>query len=299
MHRVLCAVLVFGTACAASARPVVGGFSAARGGSFSLRDGDALSVMRSDITLFPGVTLAAADTLTPSYLAGIDVLVISSATGGNSAITPLTPDEQAALVDFIRAGHSALLFVDNDSFAGGGTPAVNASVISPLGLSVTGTGAPWARRATVTDPFSSGVTSGPNAIVESYFVGWSGWFDNLGPATALATLDDNGQPSLALIPRHQLAPAAGLAVCFSDSTMIADGYITAGTQGLILDAMHYALYPCAADVNGDGVTNIRDFLAFLQYYAAGDPRADLTADGEINVRDFLAFLQSYSLGCNG
>jgi hypothetical protein len=54
---------------------------------------------------------------------------------------------------------------------------------------------------------------------------------------------------------------------------------------------------CAIDLNGDGVVNVQDFLAFLALYSAGDAIADTNGDGEVNVQDFLAFLALYALGC--
>jgi uncharacterized membrane protein len=54
---------------------------------------------------------------------------------------------------------------------------------------------------------------------------------------------------------------------------------------------------CPADLDGNGVVNLQDFLAYLQLYAAGDPRADFNGDGSITVNDFLAFLAAYAAGC--
>jgi hypothetical protein len=58
------------------------------------------------------------------------------------------------------------------------------------------------------------------------------------------------------------------------------------------------LPPCGrADVNGDGVVNIQDFLDFLVFYSAGDLRADLDCTGAVNIQDYLAFLNAYAEGC--
>jgi choice-of-anchor C domain-containing protein len=69
--------------------------------------------------------------------------------------------------------------------------------------------------------------------------------------------------------------------------------------GPALDDVSLTLGPprCQADLNTDGQVNVQDFLAFLQFYSAGDPRAEFLVDGQINVRDFLLFLQLYSQGC--
>ncbi|MBZ0173190.1 MAG: hypothetical protein K8E66_12470, partial [Phycisphaerales bacterium] len=54
---------------------------------------------------------------------------------------------------------------------------------------------------------------------------------------------------------------------------------------------------CAADLNGDGVVDTRDFIAFLGAWAAGDPIADWDENGLIDTRDFLAYLRDWAAGC--
>lgn len=44
-----------------------------------------------------------------------------------------------------------------------------------------------------------------------------------------------------------------------------------------------------ADVNGDGVVNIFDFLAFQGLITTGDPAADCNSDGVLDIVDFLCF----------
>jgi len=54
---------------------------------------------------------------------------------------------------------------------------------------------------------------------------------------------------------------------------------------------------CAADFNGDGVVDTRDFVAFLNAWAGGDDAADFDGNGMIDTRDFIAFLNAWSAGC--
>ena len=54
---------------------------------------------------------------------------------------------------------------------------------------------------------------------------------------------------------------------------------------------------CAPDLNGDGLVNTQDFLAFLNLWVAGDPIADWNDDGAINTQDFLAYLNDWAAGC--
>ncbi len=55
--------------------------------------------------------------------------------------------------------------------------------------------------------------------------------------------------------------------------------------------------PCRADINGDGVVNTQDFIAFLGAWSAGDALADWNGDGFVNTQDFLAFLSDWAAGC--
>lgn len=54
---------------------------------------------------------------------------------------------------------------------------------------------------------------------------------------------------------------------------------------------------CLADFDGDGASNTRDVLAFLNGWNAGDPRADLNGDGANDTRDVLLFLNEWAIGC--
>lgn len=54
---------------------------------------------------------------------------------------------------------------------------------------------------------------------------------------------------------------------------------------------------CRADLDGDGVLTIFDFLVFQNLFAAGDPRADFDGDGSLTIFDFLAFQNAFAAGC--
>lgn len=71
-----------------------------------------------------------------------------------------------------------------------------------------------------------------------------------------------------------------------------------GTQGhLDLVLLDTSAAVCAPDLNGDGIVDFNDFLAFLGFYNSEDPRADFTGDGAIDFNDVLAFLNLYNQGC--
>ena len=54
---------------------------------------------------------------------------------------------------------------------------------------------------------------------------------------------------------------------------------------------------CAPDLNGDGVVNTQDFIAFLNLWVAKDQTADWNNDGTVNTQDFVAFLNDWVAGC--
>ena len=60
---------------------------------------------------------------------------------------------------------------------------------------------------------------------------------------------------------------------------------------------HPGVSGCPADVNGDGVLNFFDVLAYLENFSSGSPSADLNGDEELNFFDILLFLEVFSSGC--
>jgi hypothetical protein len=55
--------------------------------------------------------------------------------------------------------------------------------------------------------------------------------------------------------------------------------------------------PCRVDLNGDGVVDTRDVLAFLNLWTAGDDSADFDGNGVVDTRDVLGFLNAWVAGC--
>ncbi len=54
---------------------------------------------------------------------------------------------------------------------------------------------------------------------------------------------------------------------------------------------------CPADLNGDGIVDTQDFVAFLGAWSSGDPLADWDENGIIDTRDFIAYLGDWAAGC--
>ncbi|HLP84985.1 MAG TPA: hypothetical protein VK157_11605 [Phycisphaerales bacterium] len=264
---------------AAFAQPTLVGFSTVRGGGTSLPTGSLISTLRSGIVSgFPGVSLRGVNSLTELDIATDTAAVLFSGSGPTSGITPLTTAEQSALLNFVLAGRGAVIFVDNDTFAGPTSDAVNESLIDPFNMDVTGTGPAWARNATVAAPANSPVTSGPFGIIANFNIGWTGTFSSLSPAaSSIAIAVDNGQPVLATIPCGALGPTSGPVVFVADSTLVGNGYITPTNLALARNIIAYIATPCTPacddiDFNNNGVfPEDQDVVDFFDVLAGGSP----------------------------
>lgn len=226
--------LFVSTAASLKADPfVVGGFNAARGGFESLAPGED-SVLAADITTaFPGTTFDFTNTLTSSFLTGVNVAILGVATSDVSAITPLTASEQTALLNFVLGGGTALIFADNSEFDPN-APAANASLLSPFGVSVTGT-LTGIVNAPILNP--TGPLTSPFAVTQ-FATNFPGYFSNTGGGTVLADLNGNpAEPAIVRFAPGQLGPGSGAVVFFSDSdAMVAGDSLTSTNLNLILNA---------------------------------------------------------------
>jgi hypothetical protein len=54
---------------------------------------------------------------------------------------------------------------------------------------------------------------------------------------------------------------------------------------------------CRADITGDGLLDVFDFLAFQWFFVAGDLSADFDGSGSLDFFDFLAFQREFAAGC--
>lgn len=55
--------------------------------------------------------------------------------------------------------------------------------------------------------------------------------------------------------------------------------------------------PCTVDVDGNGVVDFFDTLAYLRLFDAGDPAADLSGNGELNAFDQFRHINDLEAGC--
>ena len=160
---------------------VVGGFDAARGGFESLASGEDSALANDISTAYPGTTFDFTGTLTPSFLSGVQVVILGVATTDESAVTPLSSSEQSALLNFVLGGGTALIFADNSTFAST-APTTNASFVSPFGATITGT-LGGGQTAPIINP--TGPLTSPYPVT-AFFGNFTGYFSNIGSGTVLA-----------------------------------------------------------------------------------------------------------------
>jgi hypothetical protein len=290
-------------ACAGTVHAVViGGFDTVRAGQGSIPQGSLFTAVRASITdAYPDSTFVGAALLTSEFLSGIDVLLLNMTTGCCSTTTPLSADEQEALRTWIDNGGSAAIYLDNDSYAGAGTDAVNESVLDPFSLDITGTGSGWPQPTTMVNPRRSLVSNGPFGLVTSWSVGWSGWFDTAPrEATVLANVNQSGLPGLVVFERHTLAACSGIVVLYSDSTALVDGFYGPGTpnETLLLNTIAYVTQPtCDAglcgDIDANGSVDGADLGLLLAVWDRTDADGDLNGDGAVDGADLGILLANW------
>jgi photosystem II stability/assembly factor-like uncharacterized protein len=60
---------------------------------------------------------------------------------------------------------------------------------------------------------------------------------------------------------------------------------------------HLPIASCEADLNGDGVLDLFDFLEYVNLFNAGDMTADCTGDQVLDLFDFLCYVNLFNTGC--
>ncbi|UYV13302.1 MAG: spondin domain-containing protein [Phycisphaera sp.] len=78
---------------------------------------------------------------------------------------------------------------------------------------------------------------------------------------------------------------------------ISDVFPFTGTPALGTYSIELVSVECVAELDGDGVLTIFDFLEFQNLFDAGDLAADLDGDGDLTIFDFLAYQNAFGEGC--
>jgi hypothetical protein len=157
--------------------------------------------------------------LTESNLAGVDLLILSPGNTTTSDGTPLSSDEQSALLSFVSQGGGVMLLTDNYSYAPNAA-AEEMAMLSVFGSKGFGT-TTGLTVAQVISPPSQPVTSGSFGTVTTFTQYFAGAITNLGPyATAVAT--NVLGVALAVIPHGALNPGSGAVAIFSDGNTFGD-----------------------------------------------------------------------------
>lgn len=170
-----------------AAAQVIGGFDASRGGIFSLASGSENAALRASILAeYPAAQFTETTLLDASYLSGVDVLIVGSASEQASGITPLSAAEQSALSQYVQGGGAAVILTDNDALPD--LVLANESLASVFGLTTTGT-LSGTQPASVVVP-DHPITNGPHGSTTVYSTVFPGWYSALGTSTVLARLDN-------------------------------------------------------------------------------------------------------------
>lgn len=222
----LLGILLLGTIFAVSGSSsasalVIGTFDSSRTGIANLDTGLFSTQSRNSLDAnYPGLTFSSAPTLTPTFLAGIDILVIHPV-NFPGAISPLVADERSALFEYVAGGGNALLLLEVDP-SGSAIVTASQSIAGVFGLTIVDDGLDGYLYGTAANP-AHPIFSGPFGTQASVILGGAGVFTNLGPyAQGMMNMDASGLPVIAAIEAGAIAPGSGRVILTSDIHMFSD-----------------------------------------------------------------------------
>ena len=102
------------------------------------------------------------------------------------------------------------------------------------------------------------------------------------------------------IPPSNFPSVFGLGL-YEGNLVVGGNFTQVGPDGLA--AAGLAMYTtcaggCAADINGDGVLNVLDFVAFQLAWQAQEAIADCDDNGTYDILDFVCYQQLFVAGCD-
>ncbi|MBX7166015.1 MAG: hypothetical protein K1X74_06670 [Pirellulales bacterium] len=244
MHRIMLsglAVACLGLPVAeAPAGIVVGGFDDARGGISAVFNGSFVDDARNSLlSHFDVDAIVGTTELTPAFLSGIDLLILSNAIT-QSVGTPLSPAEQTAVHDFVHAGGRAMVVIDG--FMTGSSQ----SYATPFGLTIEDDDLSGVLPVIGIDP-PHPVWDGPYGDqLLALFYG-AGKFTFLNGASPVARAFIVPEPGIVAFDHDVLGPGSGRVVVFGDTTPFIDGDVNPAAfpahEALWLNTLHYLIEP--------------------------------------------------------
>lgn len=215
----------------AQAAIVIGGWNEQRAEIAAIDTGFLPATMRFALEdPFPGTTYVSTYKLTPEFLAGVDVAILTSARGWDSSVGSLSGAEQTALLNYVKAGGAALIATDGDF-----TSSANQSFVAPfkitLGDYIGGT-----TTGVVTTP--SPLTNGPYGTIDHFNLYTAGSYSKLGPYALPLATGKNGNVVLAVIPHDAISPGSGPVVFISSPEPLMPGLYGNGPE-LIRNTIAY------------------------------------------------------------
>ncbi|MCC6968825.1 MAG: hypothetical protein IT434_01260 [Phycisphaerales bacterium] len=278
----------------ASVPPVIGGFNTTRAGAMSLAGGTDVMLLSSSLEIaFPGATLTGVGTLSDSYLAGVDVLFLTSGkkhSGASNAISPLTAAERTALLNFVKSGKGAIIAIDNSDFE-----AANESILDAFALDASGKlGA--SEPLALGDTAESAIVNGRFGAIASLPTFWPGVVDNASSDRVVGRFT-NDLAGLTIIPRDAISAGSGPVVIVSDMSTLVNTYLAGDAMALMLNAVSDMAGYCTSDFNLDGFVNGDDYDAFASAFDLATFEADINRDGFVNGDDYDTFASAFDAGC--
>ncbi|MEQ8315885.1 MAG: GC-type dockerin domain-anchored protein [Phycisphaerales bacterium] len=113
------------------------------------------------------------------------------------------------------------------------------------------------------------------------------------------TIDPDGLDWGQLLDAYD-GSGGGIGIDIADAGLFEVNFvrITAGDgESPDIDGVSVVRATCTADVDGNGVLEVFDFLEFQNLFGNGDGRADCDENGRLDIFDFLCFTNAFAGGC--
>lgn len=202
-------------------------------------------------------------------------------------ITPLSPEEQTALGDWVHAGGSAFLVFDHADY-GESNLGSAFGVHTEAGL--------WGTWPVTLDP-ATPITNGPFGVIETTVMAGVGWFDTdalLPGFVPSGWLDTNAEVVQGYYDFGILSEGSGVIASQGDTTKLWSPSWREEAGAMVSNFYAYALAgpSCVGDLDGSGALDFGDLLAILAAWGPceGECPEDLDGSGAVDFGDLLLVL---------